>query len=217
VAEGNIVSVTGLQQEFFALSELDASGAGGNVSVIDSGDNLGLITAAAIDLPAPAGTDQEATFEQYEGMLVEFVNELTATEYFELPRFGQLVLSGDGKQRQFTDANPPSVTGFADHQEEIARNRIILDDLNNVQNIDPVYHLQPGGFSVANFFRGGDTVTALSGILEWSFGDWRVRPQQSNPVGFNAANPRTDTPQNTGGSIKVAAFNVLNYFRRHLP
>ncbi len=29
---------------------------------------------------------------------------------------------------------------------------------------------------------------------------------------YMAANPRTDQPEDTGGSLKVASFNVLNYF-----
>ncbi|MCA9948091.1 MAG: ExeM/NucH family extracellular endonuclease [Anaerolineales bacterium] len=222
VAEGNIVEVTGLQEEYFNMSQIDVPAAtGGSVVVVNAGDNSGLVTAATIDLPAPASTAAEGTFEQFEGMLVEFVDELTVTEYFELARFGQIILSEGGKLRQFTDTDFPDETGYTDHQNEIATRRIILDDLNNVQNIDPVYHPQAGGFSVSNFMRGGYTVSNLTGVMHWSYpgsGDntWRIRPQITNPVSFTNSNPREAAPVRSGigvaGDIKVASFNVLNYF-----
>lgn len=220
VAEGNVVEVVGVQEEFFAMSQLDvgAAGAAGSVAVIDGGDNSGLVAAAAVDLPAPASTTEELTFEHVEGMLVTFVDELTATEYFQLGRFGQIVLSEGGKLRQFTNDNAPDAPGFTAHQEEIAKRRIILDDINNFQNIDPVYHPQPDGFAVDNFIRGGDTIPSLTGVMHWSWSGsggtdaWRIRPQVDTPVQFTRSNPREVAPADVGGDVKVATLNVLNYF-----
>ena len=128
------------------------------------------------------------------------------------------MLAEGGKQRQFTFDHVPDADGFAEHLNQVARHRIILDDLNNLQNIDPVYHPRPDGFSVTNFIRGGDTVSSLTGVLHWSFAGssgsdaWRVRPQSSNPVVFHPDNPRPPAPADVGGSIKVASLNALNYF-----
>ncbi|MCB0212138.1 MAG: ExeM/NucH family extracellular endonuclease, partial [Anaerolineae bacterium] len=220
VSEGQIVEVIGIQEEFFGMSQIDVPAAtNGGVSITNAGNNLSLVTPASINLPAPASTAAEGTFEQYEGMLVEFVDELTATEYFEMARYGQIVLSEGGKLKQYTNVNAPDATGYANYLAEIAKRRIILDDLNNVQNTtDPVYHPQPGGFSTTNFIRGGYTVSSLTGVMHWSFAGqsgtdaWRIRPQITNPVSFNPVNPRQPAPEPVGGDIKVATLNVLNYF-----
>ncbi len=217
VTEGNIVTAVGVQSENFDMSQIDASN--NSVTIQDAGNNLGLVTAVSINLPAPKSTGAEDTFEQFEGMLVQFMDELTVTEYSELARFGQIILSKGGKLRQFTHTDIPSTTGYTEHQQEIATRRIILDDLNNSQNIDPVYHPQPGGFSISNTIRGGDTVANLTGIMHWSWGGhddspnaWRIRPQVTNPVTFTNSNPRETAPPVVSGNIKIASFNLLNYF-----
>ena len=60
-----------------------------------------------------------------------------------------------------------------------------------------------GGFSVGtqgiDFFRGGDVVNGLTGVLHWSFPGfgpetWRIRPAAAHPVAFTVANPRPVTP-----------------------
>ena len=40
---------------------------------------------------------------------------------------------------------------------------------------------------------------------------WRIRPTDAD-YDFTADNPRTATPDEVGGSLQVASFNVLNYF-----
>ena len=150
--------------------------------------------------------------------MVSFANPLTVTEHFQLARFGQLTLSVNGKQRQFTQDNTPTAAGFAMHQTDIARHRIILDDYNNLENIDPVIHPEPGNFSVNNTVRGGATVGNLVGVMHWSFAGfagtnaWRVRPMKTNPVSFmNSSNPRP-TPPLSNDDLRIVSFNVLNYF-----
>ncbi len=218
VSEGDLVEVVGIAEDFFSMSQIDIPEAGlaGGVSVVSSG-NMGLVTPASVDLPAPASTTAEGTFEQLEGMLVTFVDELTVTEYFQLARFGQIVLSEGGKLRQYTNDNLPSAAGYSAHLADIAARQIILDDLNNAQNIDPVYHPQPNGFSTTDYVRGGDTVTNLTGVMHWSYpgsgaNTWRIRPQVTNPVSFTHSNPRQAAPDDVGGNVKVATLNVLNYF-----
>lgn len=217
VAEGDLVEVTGVVSEFANLTEISAVAAGGNVTIVSSG-NLGLVTPAILSLPAPASTSASTTYEAVESMLVEYTNTLTVTEHFQLGRFGQLVLSNGGKQIQFTQANQPSAAGYAAHQLDIDMNRIILDDYNDDQNIDPVIHPVPGGFSNTNTVRGGNTVNSLKGVMDWSWAGvggtdaWRIRPVKHDPVAFIDSNPRISPPSSVGGDLKVVSFNVLNYF-----
>ncbi len=216
LAVGDLVTVTGEVEEFFGATQID-TGAGGSIA-IESSDN-DLPTPASLSLPAPTGTDQEATFESTEGMTVSFTSELTVTEYFQLARFGEVVLTSGGRPAQFTDENVPTEAGFTAYQAELAKRRIILDDNTTSQN-DPTsdlldnepYAYPTPGLSTTNRFRGGDTVTGLTGALEWAFGQWRLRPIDGVDYTFTPANPRPASPEPVGGSMTVASFNVLNYF-----
>lgn len=219
VTEGQIVQVTGEQNESFGMSQLDVPAAtNGLVVIVDAGDNSGLVTPSSVDLPAPTGTDQEGTFEHIEGMLVQFIDTLSVSEYFQLERYGQVFLSEGERSRIFTENNPPDPTNYDAHRIALEKRRIILDDGSDRQNsADPVFHPQPGGFSTSNYFRGGDTVTNLRGIMHWSFpgsgsSRWRIRPQKSNPVSFTADNPRPMTPPDVGGDLQIASVNTLNFF-----
>lgn len=227
VSVGDLVSVTGLANDFFDMTQINAT-RDTDITVLSSGNpmpspvELALpVATTAADLTG-ATAEINAYFEQTEGMLVTFPAELTVSEHFALNRFGQVVLTANGRPRQFTDAFLPTEEGLIAHQIDLAARRIILDDDNNTQNIAvfndvPVFLPQPG-FSVDNSFRAGDTIENLTGVLHWSFAGsgsnaWRIRPVVENyEYTFESANPRTETPADVGGSLKVASFNVLNYF-----
>ncbi len=233
VVVGDKVQVTGASSEYFGMSQLNATTAG---AVVVVSQNNALPTPVALTLPAPGVTATDlagaqaqinAYYEPFEGMLVKFPAQLSVTEYFELSRYGQVVLAQGGRFRQFTDANAPSASGYTAHQIDLAKRTVILDDDSNQQNHAlfenvPVFHPVPG-FSITNYVRGGDTITDLTGVLHWSFAGltgtdaWRVRPvmNASNapvyPYTFTSGNPR-GAAADVGGNIKAASFNVLNYF-----
>jgi uncharacterized repeat protein (TIGR01451 family) len=227
VAEGQRVRATGTVSEFHDMTELDATTAG-SVVVTDAGNHLAEITPTPITLPI-AG-DVNAYYEAREGMLVTFANKLKVSEYFELARYGQIELYPE-RPRQFTEDNAPSVAGYAASLEALTRTRVILDDENNIQNW-PItlpdgqqfeyYPHANGGLSVGtqgvDFFRGGDEVHNLTGVLHWSFAGqtgtdaWRIRPTQATPAEFTVANPRPTARPEVGGAIKVVGMNLLNYF-----
>ncbi len=229
VSVGDKVRVTGGASEFFGMSQLTASTAG-SVSVLSSGNPLP--SPASVELPVPgvpsgdlaaATAAINAYFEPFEGMLVTFPDALAVSEYFELARYGQVILSEGGRPHTFTAVNTPSATGLIDHEIGLASRTIILDDSDNRQN-RPVdtpnsayYHPVPG-LSTGNYFRGGDTITNLTGVLHWSFAGqtntdaWRIRPvTEAYSYAFTPANPRPALPT-VAGRLKVASFNVLNYF-----
>jgi len=220
---GDVITVTGDPEEFFGMSQIDVTGTGGSITVVSSGNPLP--TPVPVPLPAAGPTNAAATFEAQEGMLVTFPDALTVSEYFELARYGQLVLSAGGRPEQFTDANAPDVPGYTAFRSELAARRIILDDDNNNQNdmvsgpqSNEPYPYPSPGLSTTNLVRGGDTITGLTGVLHWSFAGltgtdaWRVRPVTGQSYTFTSANPRPADPPTVGGTLKVASFNVLNYF-----
>ena len=136
-----------------------------------------------------------------------------------------------GRPRQFTETTAPSVAGNAAHLDSLARRQVILDDDNNAQEASPQsppdgqpVRLLPAGqrrllgrHQGIDFFRGGDLVNGLTGVLHWSFpgfgtDTWRIRPTAANPATFTVANPRPATPPAVGGAIKAVGMNLLNYF-----
>jgi uncharacterized repeat protein (TIGR01451 family) len=227
VAEGQRVRATGTVSEFNNMTEITASSAG-SVVITDAGNHLAEVTPSPIDFPI-AG-DVDTFYEAREGMLVTFVDTLTVSEYFELARYGQIELYEGGRPHQFTETSAPSVAGYTAHLDDLARRRVVLDDDNNAQEAylslpdgsQFVYYPRAnGGFSVGtqgiDFFRGGDLVNGLTGVLHWSFPGfgaetWRVRPTAAHPATFTVANPRPATPPAVGGSIKAVSMNLLNYF-----
>lgn len=218
---GQLVSVTGTPADFFGMSQINANNADDNVTIVS--ETASSVTPTVFALPASSSTTAEATFEALEGMLVTYPETLVISEYFQLGRFGQLVLAPAARPQQFTSSNLPSVEGFAAFQDSLAANRIILDDLDNDQNEvlgteDEPYFYPQGGLSIDNYFRGGDSIEALTGVMHWSFAGsggtnaWRIRPIPGEDYTFSSDNPRPAKPNLVAGSLKVASFNVLNYF-----
>ncbi|MEL7359054.1 MAG: ExeM/NucH family extracellular endonuclease [Cyanobacteria bacterium J06560_6] len=210
---GDIVQVTGTVEEGFDQTQLAVTSAS-DITVVSSGNPLP--TAATVNFPV-ATVD---SLESFEGMQVTIPDTLFVTEYFNLDRFGEVVLSSDGSSNapgtdgrldQYTQFNTPDVAGFTAYQEDIAKRRIVLDDGQFVQNPDPIIHGRDGNpLSANNTLRGGDTVNNLSGILGFGFGDYRIQPTE--PANFQATNSRPNTPENVGGDLTVVSFNVLNFF-----
>jgi predicted extracellular nuclease len=212
VSLGDLVRVTGVVEEanretrITRVSELVRCGQGVRLRPV------------SIRLPIP----DEESLEQYEGMLVRFDQPLTVTELFQLGRFGQLVLSSSGRQSQPTNLLPPGPDAMALQREHL-RNRIVLDDASLAQNPDPiVFARNSAALSANNTVRAGDRIRALTGVLTHTWGGhassgvaYRVRPvspsAQSLPR-IEAANPRSDKPEPVGGTLRVSAYNVLNYF-----
>ena len=159
---------------------------------------------------------------------MSFPQTLYVTEYYQQGRSGEVVLSSGGRLHQPTAV---AVPGPASQAVQAANdlNRITIDDATNAQNADPIFGEGGNPLTASNPLRGGDTVTGLVGVMTYTWGGYSSSPNayRVRPVGdlsdtglvpggvvpnFVAANPRPTTPEPVGGSLKVASFNVLNYF-----
>ena len=199
VAPGDVVRVRGPVSEFGGVTQLSPPAG----SVLVCPDDA-TVTPAQVSLPVFSTTE----FESVEGMLVNFMQTLTATEVFTLGRFGEVSLSGAGRLYIPTAVTTPGAAAAAVAAQN-ALSRILLDDANNQQNIDPTRY-PFGGLSATNTLRVGDTLPALAGVMDFRFGVYRIQPVGS--IDFTESNPRPAAPDPVGGSLKVASFNVLNYF-----
>lgn len=205
VSQGDLVRVTGTVTEFNGLTELT------NVTVDVCGTDTATLPAPTeVTLPVPS----REYLERFEGMLVTFTQNLVISEYFNFDRFGEIVLTEPpaGLDRPYTPTSylEPGTEAVEEATDLIARSRITLDDGRSSQNPNPARHPNGEVFDLGNRFRGGDTVRNTTGVLDYRFGLYRVQPTQG--AEYSRENPRTAAPEDVGGSLTVASFNVLNLF-----
>lgn len=198
VDAGDVVRVRGTAGEFGGMTQLSS------ITVLAECATGASVPATPVSLPVANVGDHE----RVEGMLVRYDQTLTATEVFSLGRFGEVSLSGAGRLYIPTAVTSPGAPALAVAAQN-ARSRIILDDANNQQNLDPTRYPQ-GGLSATNTLRVGDTLNSLTGILEFRFSNYRIQPV--GDVSFANTNLRPTAPAAVGGNLKLASFNVLNYF-----
>jgi predicted extracellular nuclease len=198
VSVGDQVRVRGAVSEFFGLTEITSD------AVLSCATGTTLPTPGNVTLPVDSPDDYEA----YEGMGVLLPQELTISEYFNFGRFGEIVLTL-GRQETPTSIVEPGQDAI-DLAAQYGLARITLDDGRSAQNPDPAIHPNGGIFDLTNLFRGGDTVTNVSGVMDFAFDLYRIQPTEG--ADFSPANPRPAEHDEVGGTLEVASFNVLNYF-----
>ena len=203
IAVGQKLRLTATVAEYYTVTELkDVS----NVQILGNGI---AITPTDISLPE----DQEGDLERYEGMLVRIVSPMTVTQNYFLGRYGQMTLSAQGRLETPTNRYRPGTPEVLAMSDENARRRILLDDGSSSQNPTPTPYIGED-----NTVRAGDTVDSLTGVIDYGlatsstsgWSDYKLHPTVT-PT-FVRANPRTTAPEPLEGTLKVAAFNVLNYF-----
>ncbi len=208
VNSGDLVQVSGTVTEFRELTQVASVVA---VSVIGAGS----VTPTPVVLPV---TDM-ADWERYEGMLVNFPQDLYISEFFNFDRHNEIVVT-TARQFQPTNVLEPGSPEAAALAAQNQLSRITLDDGRLTQNPDPALHPNGLEFSLSNRFRGGDVLENITGVLNQRpdrFGS----PGGSNELQYRidptmgaihrVENPRAGA-EDVGGTVKVATFNVLNFF-----
>ncbi|MBJ6107906.1 ExeM/NucH family extracellular endonuclease [Hymenobacter sp. BT523] len=187
-----------------------------NITVLASGQALpAFVTIRNADFSAPDA-------ERYEGMRVQFSDAMTVVDNYSLKQRGELTLSAQGlayQPTQFIDPNDDPATGTHSsgrsnvaavnaYQTANENKCLVLDDGSSANNPSPTPYLDPNTGTV----RVGSTLTGLRGILGYGFGKWRVQPlpDEAAPV---VRTSRPKGPPVFGKlDLKLASFNVLNYF-----
>ena len=211
VAVGDVVQVTGEVAEFQGQTQL-----GFPDSLVEVADSTAVASPVGAELPMLSADH----FERYEGMLVTFEQSLIVTEFFQLGRFGQVVVSSGDRLSQPTNVVAPGAPANA-LQAANDLNRLIVDDGTNAQNPDPIVFGRGGlPLSASNTLRGGDTLTDAVGVITYTWAGnsasgnaYRLRPQTADGTfAFEAVNERPTEVPSVGGTLQVASFNVLNYY-----
>ena len=197
VSVGEKVRVLGQVSEYNNMTQV------GQVEQIIVCDNGYDVAVESISFPLTSSDE----LEKFEGMKVQFEQTLTVSENYNLGRYGQLLLSNG---RLFNPTNvvlPGSVA--VEMQAENDLNQILLDDGSTRQNPETIVFPTPA-LSAYSTVRSGDQVKQLSGIVQEAFGNYQI--QATETPKFLPANNRTSEPVLQQQGLRVASFNVLNYF-----
>ncbi|MBB5723076.1 putative extracellular nuclease [Loktanella ponticola] len=207
---GDLVEVTGTVSEYFGQTQISAT----NISVVATEQ----VVPDAVEVIFPtAGVMDDGTgnlvanLEAYEGMLVNIQQSMTVSEMFNLDRFGQYNVTSDGRLVQYAQTNDPDAAGYAQHLKDSAARTLVLDDGLPQQNPAELNVIDgnDGILTASDSFRMGDSISSITGVVNYSFSEFRINAAQGV---YEQANPRPSAPEDTGGNFTVASLNVLNYF-----
>jgi predicted extracellular nuclease len=214
VQPGHLLQITGTVTEFNTGAAGNALTAANPVTEFTNLTNTtyvgtGSITPTVIAFPIAAQGD----LERVEGMLVQIDTPLTASQNYFQGRYGQVTLSANGRLVKPTNVHRPGTPLALSLADLNARSSLMLDDGTSQQNPNPTPYI-----GADNTLRAGDTLSGITGVIDYGLATnltdglamYRIHP--TVVPAFTRANARTATPPPTGGTLKVASFNVLNYF-----
>jgi len=200
VAVGDLAQISGTVSEYKTLTEL---GRLSNISILSH--NNPLPTPVAVTLPLSSVDD----FERVEGMLVTFPQPLTVIENNDLGRYGEIALAANGRRYQLTQQRAPDRKQYAAHQVSAVLNTLYLDDARR-KNPDPIEF--PGfALNAANSLRVGDEMNNLTGVIDYSASHYRLHATAALQINASA-NPRQPAPTLAEKTLRVASFNLFNYY-----
>ncbi len=199
---GDLLQVKGEVTEFHGLTEL---------ADVRSIQRLGRDRSVATT-PVRLPVTSRSRMERYEGMLITFPQTLTVSGNYHLGEYGQVTLASGGRLYQPTQLHHPGSPEASALAARNRRRRVVLDDGRQPSNPPQVPYLGHDGT-----LRIGDTVTDVTGVLGYgpvslgeTFRDYRLHPTQ--PPEFKRVNARRRQLAGLSGNLRVAGFNVRNFF-----
>jgi predicted extracellular nuclease len=211
-AIGDHVRVTAPVSEFNGLTELSPA-AGGVTRLADS------VPSPAPVTDAYPGTD--AGREAEEGMLQAPSGDFTVTDVYTLNNYGEINLaSGTTPLRQPTDVARPGTPAAQAVADDNAARGVTLDDGSSTNYLTtgkdtPLPWLTPE----SPIRVGAPAQFSKPVVLDFRNSVWKLQPTSQltadNAAGVQPAtfpNTRTAAPAHVDGDLKLASFNVLNYF-----
>jgi predicted extracellular nuclease/2',3'-cyclic-nucleotide 2'-phosphodiesterase (5'-nucleotidase family) len=206
---GTPVEVIGDVTEYFDLTEVVAD------SISVAGD-----VPAVVPLAAPwTDLDSDVEREAHESELVAPQGPFTVTDSYNIDNYGEIGLaSGTDPLVVPTEVEDAQTGDTAAIAAENARRAITLDDGASINFRDAENSDQPYAWLTPdNPVRVGAEVTFNDAVLlDYRFGEWKLQPQRKvNGAGGSVAsfeNTRTAAPEEVGGDLRLATFNVLNFF-----
>ncbi|SON50922.1 ExeM/NucH family extracellular endonuclease [Vibrio tapetis] len=216
---GQKVQVTGPVNEDFGWTKLTAN----SVETVGTGT----ITPTALK-PLSSDSSYDFTLERHEGMLVSLIEEsnLKVTRSYSKdygPDRNNMVAA---HERINVHPNQNYLPGSKEAQNQANCNedkRIVIESFEKAPiGVIPWYPefakqsavpLEDGTTTSEHYIRIGDTVNGLQGVLGYSHSDYRLYvTNKANQQSFVRTQARTTKPTLPESGLRIATFNVLNYF-----
>ncbi|WP_346960408.1 ExeM/NucH family extracellular endonuclease [uncultured Arthrobacter sp.] len=209
---GDYVEVTGSVAEYYGMTQLNAT------AVAKLTEAAPEVKATGFALPA-----DEAFRESLEAMLLTPQGPVTVADNYSLNQYGEIGLAGGTTPLEQPTAVAPY--GSAEYTATVAANAargIKLDDGASTNFLKDAANkaLTLPYLTPADHVRVGAPVTFKTNVvLSYANDSWKFQPLTQltadnadtvQPAGFGAT--RAEAPTAVGGNLKLASFNVLNYF-----
>ena len=213
VAAGDYVEVTGTVGEYFGLTQLTV--AAGQMAKLD--EPAEEVKPATVAWPA-----SDAGREALEGMLLAPQGSYTVTDNYSLNQYAEIGLAaGDSPLVQPTAVAAVGTPEHAAVAADNAARAVKLDDGASTNFLSAANQgIALPYLTLDNPVRIGAAATFTTGvILDYRNSAWKFQPltaltadnaAEAAPASFEAT--RTAAPESVGGNLKLASFNVLNYF-----
>ena len=212
VTVGDHVAVTGEVAEFNGLTEIEADA----VEVLT--DPAAPVTATLLDGWPASDPEREAL----ESVLVRPTGDFTVTNTFATNQYGEVGLAAGGVPLvQPTDVAAPGSAEAAAVAADNAERAVTLDDGSSTDFLRPANSgLTPPYLSLTEPVRVGAAVTFTQDVIvDRRNNAWKFQPTaplvagQDSPVDFSDTRTAAPDSDDLGdGGLRVASFNVLNYF-----
>ncbi len=215
VKAGDYVQVTGAVAEYYGMTQVNVTSATGLTQLTEAAPE---VKPTIFTLPAT-----EAIRESLEGMLLAPEGPLTVTDNYSLNQYGEIGLAGGTAPLVQPTAVAPY--GSAEYNAAVADNAargIKLDDgssTNFLKDAATKAEVLPYLTTTDPVRVGSPATFNTNVVLGYANDSWKLQPlthlTEANkatvqPASFGAT--RTEAPAAVGGNVKIASFNVLNYF-----
>lgn len=201
VSVGNHVVVHGEVSERHEMTQIHSALIGDVCA-----EQVDLPEAVAVNLPLPSHD-----LEHLEGMRVTLPQQLTVTDVYHFAKHGEFTLSS-GRLFSPTQLVMPGKAAQK-MKADNALNQIIIDDGRNAQFL-PQYikvdHLE-SKFNASKPLRLGYQAKGVTGILNFAFDRYKLQLTE-RPQLTAASSLRKPTVKDTAGQLKIATFNIENFF-----
>jgi predicted extracellular nuclease len=217
------VAVTGKVKEDYGWTKIDST----LVESISTGHTLAATPLRTIE----SDEDFDFTLERHEGMLVTFdkAADMRITRSFSYDYAGRknnMVVANERVNQHPNQSNVPSAhEGELDNAAEIQTDsnqdrRVVVESFVKAANGEVPWYPDFGienaeqTGSTDDYLRIGDIIDGLEGVLAYSYNDYRfyVTNEATKETFIREGTDRTAAPVLKEGELRVATFNVLNYF-----
>ena len=227
-AVGDSVEVTGVVHENFGMTRLLTVRDSQIVDIADLDPVVPNDQLPAADCDEGAcltGSALAAAREEYEGEAFLPTDPYTVTDSYDggatsSSMYGEFTLAANSADPLYVplELARPGSQRATDITNYNAAHQVVLDDSSSVNYTSNTALAFPW-LTPTNSVRAGAAVTFVKPVvLDFAFGVWRLQPEVRIPSGNNGSDwvefdqDRPAAPDAVGGDLKIATFNMLNYF-----